>query len=105
VSFAYVVRIAFDDEAAVGRYLPWLREHVEHVCEAGAQRAEIVLLDGEAAIEARYVFASRAAFERYENEEAPRLRREGKDEIARLGVQAAFTRTTGEIVTRRGHVA
>jgi hypothetical protein len=98
VSFAYVVRVTFEETAVVARYLPWLRAHVAHVCAAGAERAEILLVDGEPAIEARYVFASREAFARYERDEAPRLRREGLDELARLGVKATFQRWTGEIL-------
>src|SRR6185295_7191597 len=99
LKLSYVVRITFDERAIVPRYLPWLRAHVGHVCDAGAESAAIVVLDDLPAVESRYVFSSRDAFARYEKEEAPRLRREGIDELARLGVEATYTRTTGEIVT------
>jgi hypothetical protein len=98
LKLSYVVRVAFDDPASVAAYLPWLRRHVVDVCHAGAERAEIVLVDGHAAVEVRYAFSSRAAFERYEIEEAPRLRKEGLAEIERLGEKATFSRWTGEVV-------
>lgn len=83
----------------------WLRDaHVGHVCDAGADDAEIVILDGDAsapAVEVRYRFASREAFAAYERDHAPRLRAEGLAELERLGATASFTRTTGEIAPFR----
>lgn len=106
MSFAYSVRIAITDDAAFAAFVTWLREeHVEDVCVAGAAEAELVLFDrvpGEAsAIEVRYRFASRAAFARYEANEAPRMRAAGLAELARLGVRAdacVMTRSTGVFV-------
>lgn len=108
IAFSYVVRMAFADRGAMEGFLAWLRDrHVADVCAAGAAEAELVVLDpgpdAASTIEARYLFASRDAFTRYEREEAPRLRADGLAELARLGVasdRVTFTRTTGEIVAR-----
>ena len=109
-SFVYIVRCSFVDRGAMEGFLSWLRDrHVADVCEAGADDAEIYLLDSIGgdhpnAVEIRYRFASREAFARYERDEAPRLRNEGLDELARLGVPTdgvSFTRTTGESVAWR----
>ena len=106
-SFFYVVRCAFVDRKAMEGFLAWLRAcHVADVCSAGAEDAEIFVLDPLAgdhphAVEIRYRFASREAFGRYEREAAPRLRQDGIDELAHLGVagsDVAFTRTTSERV-------
>jgi hypothetical protein len=84
--------------------LVWLRDrHVADVCAAGADDAELVVLDEvegqqQHVLEMRYRFGSRGAFQRYEREQAPRLRAEGLAEIARLGIVATMTRTTGELV-------
>lgn len=99
LSIAYVVRVAFEDASALDPYLAWLRVHVEHVRAAGATSAEIVRVDGEPAFEIRYTFVSREAFARYERDDAPRLRKEGSDELSRLGLTARFSRWTGEIVS------
>jgi Domain of unknown function (DUF4286) len=106
--FLYVVRIAFVDHQAMEGFLRWLRDrHIADVCAAGASDAELVVLDpvegGRHTIEARYRFASRDAFGRYERDHAPRLRADGLAELARLEVGpdgVTFTRTTGEIVAR-----
>ena len=108
--FSYVVRCAFVDREAMEGFLQWLRDrHVADVCAAGAEDAEIYVLDpvgGEHpnAVEVRYRFASREAFARYEREAAPRLRKDGLDALARLGVapeRVAFVRATGERVDWR----
>ena len=100
------VRIAFRERAPMEGFLVWLRDrHLADVCAAGALDAELVRLDGEGfVLEARYRFASREEFGRYERDEAPRLRAEGLAEIARLGLsadQVSFARATGEIVPRK----
>jgi hypothetical protein len=53
--------------------------HIAEVLAAGALSAELVALDGgpERSFEVRYRFASRADFDRYEREHAPRLRADG----------------------------
>jgi hypothetical protein len=109
--FSYVVRCAFEAPEPMESFLSWLvRRHVGDVCAAGADDAEIVRLDPTDAmpyaIEIRYHFASREAFTRYEQEQAPRLRAEGLAEAARLllspGKGITMTRTTGESVHRLG---
>ena len=99
--FAYTVRIDFDDPAVLRDTLAWLRDrHVSDVLAAGARAADLVLLDGAHAIEIRYRFASREAFEAYERDHAPRLRSDGLSFLA--GRTARFTRTTGPIVAAFG---
>ena len=105
MSYSYVVRIAIDDASIVDPYVAWLRDpHLADVCAAGAEHAELVLLDSPPhAVEARYRFPSREAFATYEREHAPRLRAQGLELLATLGVtpnRVTFTRTTGEILPR-----
>jgi hypothetical protein len=101
LAYSYVVRIALDDASLLAPYVAWLRDpHLADVCAAGAEHGEISLLD-ERTVEARYRFASRGAYERYEREEAPRLRAQGLEVLAKLGVSpgkgVTFTRTSGEM--------
>ena len=108
-AYAYVVRCAFRDREAMEGFFAWLRDrHVADVCAAGAEAAELVLLepagDRPHAVEVRYRFASREAFLRYEREAAPRLRADGLAQIARLGLaqeSVTFTRWTGTVVPWR----
>lgn len=105
-AFSYVVRIELPARGPMLAFLGWLRDvHVADVCAAGAEAAEVVVLDGtEHVLEARYHFASREAFERYEREHAPRLRADGRRTLERLGLApeaVRFTRTTGEVAVRR----
>jgi hypothetical protein len=100
--FAYTVSCDFDDPAVAVEWLAWLRdEHLGEVCAAGALDAEAVRLDpppGVAArCEARYHFASRPDFQRYERDHAPRLRAEG---LKRFPLERGlrYTRATGEVV-------
>lgn len=99
---SYVVTAELESEEVRDRYLAWLGTggHARDVCAAGASSCEVVLLDGAAIrVETRYVFASREAFERYEREEAPRLRAEGRA-LFPSGVE--FTRHTGIVVHVEG---
>ncbi|MBX3192199.1 MAG: DUF4286 family protein [Labilithrix sp.] len=107
MTFSYVVRTAVESPRAFDAYVAWLRvTHVADVCDAGASDAELVLIDvgpGEPrVVEVRYVFASREAFDAYLKNHAPRLRLDGMQELARLGLGSGhgvvFTRTTGEKV-------
>ena len=99
--FAYTVRCAFTSEAVADEWMAWLdEEHLREVCDAGALDAEVVRLDGPergTTIEVRYHFADRAAFERYEREDAPRLREKGLKRFP-LELGLRYTRTTGESV-------
>lgn len=105
--FLYVVRCIFDAREPMLGFLAWLRDrHVADVCRAGAEDAEIAVLDPSDdhahAIEMRYRFSSREAYERYLREDAPRLRDEGIAEAARLGVElgrgVVMKRWTGEAI-------
>lgn len=99
MAYSYVVRIALDDAKLLAPYVAWLRDpHLADVCAAGAEHGEIVMVD-ERTVEVRYRFASKDAFDRYEREEAPRLRAQGLDVLAKLGGTpgngVTFTRTSG----------
>lgn len=94
--YVYTVRCEIDDAGARSAWLDWLEsQHVADVCDAGALEAWIVLGDDEAArIDVHYVFADRAAFERYERDHAPRLRAHG---LARPEAEfVRFSRSRGE---------
>jgi hypothetical protein len=97
--FAYTVQCTFTDQAVAEEWLVWLREeHLADVCRVGALGAEVVRFDGEPIrCEVRYRFASRAAFDTYERDHAPRLREEG---LRRFPIERGLTylRSTGEIV-------
>ena len=91
-------------------FVSWLRAtHVADVCSAGARDAELVRMDvrpGEPfAVESRYRFVSRDAFEAYERDHAARLRAAGIEELSRLGAAPGqgvrFQRTTGVAVAWR----
>lgn len=110
MTFAYTVRTTLPRGEVFAAWVRWLgAEHVALVCEAGAQGAEIVVLDEAPSgplqsVEVRYRFASREAFATYEREHAPRLRADGLAELARLGVApdgTTFARWTGEVVATR----
>ncbi|MEM7582754.1 MAG: DUF4286 family protein [Acidobacteriota bacterium] len=98
---AYTVACTFTDPAVAERWAAWLEDgHLEDVCAAGATRAVAVKLDGDTIrYEARYRFASRAAFEAYERDHAPRLRAEG---LAKFPLELGLTyeRAVGEIICR-----
>ena len=95
---AYTVECTFSDPTVAERWLAWLeREHLADVCAAGALTAVAVRLDGEPVrCEARYRFASRAAFESYEREHAPRLRSEGLERFP-LALGLTYRRSVGVI--------
>ncbi len=76
--FVYTVRSEFPDAATRARYLDWLcgGHAAALVSEGGALRAEVSELD-DGAVEARYLFASREAFDAYEAGPATALRADG----------------------------
>src|SRR3954469_10327580 len=97
--FAYTVTATFADSRVADEWITWLRNgHIGQVLEGGAIEAAIVRLDDEPCrCEIRYKFASRAIFEAYQRDHAPRLRAEGlKLFPPESGVQ--LQRTTGEFV-------
>ena len=108
--YSYVVRISFEDARVFDAYVNWLRDsHVGEVCTSGARDADLLVMDtvpGEPfVVEAHYRFVSREAYEKYEREQAPRLRAQGLSELARLGVEpgrgVAFHRATGKALAWR----
>jgi Domain of unknown function (DUF4286) len=96
---AYTVTASFTDAAVAEKWLRWLGEgHVADVLAGGAERAEIVRLDGPGSeCEVRYRFPSREAFDRYLERHAPRLRAEG---VARFPPErgVSYRRSVGEVV-------
>lgn len=107
--FSYVVRTTIPDAKALDGFVRYLVEgHVADVRAAGAEHAEVVLVDvtpsRKAGVEARYRFPSRAAFEAYERDRAPALRAHAQDALRALGVDPAtvlFERWTGEVLGHR----
>jgi hypothetical protein len=102
MQFSYTVACEFSDDRTAEEWIAWLRdEHLRDVCSAGALDAEVVRFDGlPVRCEVRYHFASRAAFERYEQAHAPRLRELG---LARFPAERGlrYTRFTGEVAAAR----
>lgn len=78
VGFAYVVRISFaaERESAFEAFVDWLLKKQVAVCTAGGCHGEILLVEPGLAVEARYRFPSREAYEAYERDHAPGLRGE-----------------------------
>jgi hypothetical protein len=98
---AYTVTMEFDDPQVAEDWAAWLvNEHVADMRAAGALDAELTRLDGACALEARYHFESRAAFETYEREHAPRLRAEGLARVPAAG-GVRFERRLAEVVVRQ----
>ena len=96
--FAYTVRCTAATHEVASAFRTWLVEgHLRDVCDAGASRAEMVVLEDGLTIESRYTFASRSAFEAYERDHAPRLRAEG---LALFPSGVSFTRAIGEVMLR-----
>lgn len=89
----YAVRIDFEDAALRDEFGIWLRDrHIKDVLAAGAQGAKLYVHGDTHAIEVRYTFDSREAFDSYERDHAPRLRADGLTFLA--GRPARFTRST-----------
>ena len=101
--FAYTVRCTFSYRDLADEWVDWLRnEHLADVCEAGAIDAEVVRLESDPVeVEVRYHFPSREIFNRYEQEHAPRLRKEGLERFP-LDRGLSFHRSVGEVVHRHG---
>jgi hypothetical protein len=99
MAFAYTVQADFDDEAVAAEWAAWLRDgHLADVISGGALSAEAVRL-GPLKLEARYWFADAAAFAKYEQTAAPKLRAEGLAKFpASRGVR--LSRSMGEVLVR-----
>lgn len=95
---AYSVVATLPDAVVADRYLRWLGEdHVAKVLAAGAENADVIVLDGAGPnrVEARYCFRTRQDFDRYLTEHAPRLRAEGR---AAFPEPLVFERAVGEVL-------
>ena len=96
-----IVRCIFvnNDQELVDEWVWWLKDkHIDEVIEAGADSAEIVRMDASpTTFEIRYSFRNRDAFDRYEANEAPRLRADG---LATFPLERGlkYERNTGEVV-------
>lgn len=99
---AYTVIATLPTTELAAEYVDWLRGgHVQAVMVGGALSAQVLMHDPAQErpfrkVEARYVFDSRAALDRYIGEFAPALRAEG---LARWGSVPGITfeRTVGVI--------
>ncbi len=101
MSFRYTVTLTFTEPSTAVEWLAWMREeHAAKVVQAGAQSAEILKMDGVLLrCEARYSFESRADFDRYVRDHAPRLREEGLRLFPTTrGIQ--YERSCGEVIVR-----
>ncbi len=99
-SVVYRVRAEFGDPETRTRYIEWLRDgHLQAIVrDGGALSGELTVFD-DGPVETRYLFASRAAFEAYQEGAAVALRADA----ARLfppssGVR--LSRALGERVAR-----
>lgn len=97
----YTVSCRCPDEGEAARWIAWLRAgHAADVMKGGAASAEIARLDPDdrpgAACQVSYVFPSRAVFDAYIRDHAPRLRAEG---LALFPPERGFSysRLVGEI--------
>ena len=99
-AFFYAVTAQLPDEAVRDEFEGWLIDgHIRDVIEGGALWGRCVRLDsgdGVLRVEAQYGFASREAFDAYQNGPAIDLRREGIERFAEPhGV--TFSRRTGTV--------
>jgi hypothetical protein len=97
--FAYSVMCTFEDPFVALEWIEWMkREHLQDVRTAGALQAHVVRFDGDPCrCAAHYQFESREAFEAYERDHAPRLRRLGLEAFP-LNRGLRYERSTGEVV-------
>jgi hypothetical protein len=97
----YVVTATLPDGATLERYVSWLcAGHVQAVLAGGAERAEVVHLEGVGEplrVQTRYVFPSRGAYDRYIAEHAPGLRADGQ-RLFGPGTGVSFERSVGKVV-------
>ena len=95
----YTVQCEFDREQVAGEWLRWLRdEHVHDVMAAGANRAEIIKLDGPTwAYRIEYDFPTFELYEAYNTKHADRLQEECLGRFPfDMGIR--YERTSGESV-------
>ncbi|MDP2272623.1 MAG: DUF4286 family protein [Archangium sp.] len=99
MTFEYTVTAEFDHAAVAAEWAAWLRDgHLQEVLDGGAREAVLVQL-APLRFQARYAFADAAAFAKYEQESAPKLRAEGLAKFPpSRGV--SMSRSTGEVHAR-----
>ena len=98
--WSYTVRCEFPDDALQKEWLTWLLDgHAQALLDAGAVSAAVVAdASDPLRLEVRYVFPSRAAFQRYETKYAPALRNDGLNRFPpHLGI--GYQRGEGPILT------
>ena len=94
----YTVRCRISDPAKAEQWLAWLKHgHIADVMKGGALSGQIVKMDEANVYEVRYVFDSRASFDRYLKEFAPALREEGI-RLFPPGADFEYSRTVGEVL-------
>ncbi len=100
---AYTVSVTFPTPEIMREYVEWLEDgHVDQVIAHGAHSAMIVELDrtgpkDPCRVEVRYIFPTRALFDRYIEQFAPGLRADGLKRFpAERGV--TFERLTGNVI-------
>lgn len=96
----YTVTAQLPSRTVFDEYVDWLvGGHAQMVMEAGALSARVVIPftdDGTMLVRCSYIFQSRAAFDRYVRERAPRLRQEGLERFpASTGI--VFLRETADV--------
>ena len=97
---AYTVYATLPDQGAAAEYVAWLLAgHTDAVIAGGAASAQVIRIVDPATpvqVETRYLFSTRADFDRYVRETAPGLRAEG---LARFGPASgvSFRRTVGVV--------
>jgi len=96
----FSLRVEFDDLTVRDRFLDWLRDghSAAVVREGGALSGEVSVLD-DGAVEARYLFASRADFQEYETGPGATFAAEGA-RLFPVGPGIRLRRTVGERVLR-----
>lgn len=97
---AYTVTATLPNESLAREYIQWLQDgHVDDVIEHGAHSGMIVRITDPATpirVETRYIFSTKALFDRYVERFAPILREEGLKKFPpERGV--TFERRIGEI--------
>ncbi len=97
----YAVRAIFPDQSFVQPYLDWLVDgHINDVLGGGAVSGYAIIesdLPENHAVVSRYLFPSRDAFDQYERETAPRLRKEGSEKFGpHTGI--VMSRTLGTVI-------
>lgn len=103
---SYTVTATFPNKDLAERYIAWLLgskdhpSHVKAVQKGGAHEAQVIALSEPAdaiRIQTRYLFETRAAFDRYLTHHAPALRADG---LAHFGPETGITfeRAVGDLL-------